>query len=185
MQDRIQKFTDKGEFLRQWGETGSGDMRFRIPNGLAVDEQGRVYVADFMNKVVKVYTAKGEFVPTVSQSGQWQTSDLDYPTNVDLGPDGPVLVADAYNYRIQRYTPSGDPRAAWGWHLFWLWPLPNGGSEGFDIPTDVAAGPKGLIHVADSANNRIAMLDKQGVFVTDWTIPDPASGAGAGITHRI
>jgi len=180
MQDRIQKFTAKGEFLRQWGSTGSGNEQFRSPNGLAVDKKGRVYVADFMNKVVKVFSPKGEFVHTVGQPGQWQLGDLDYPTDVDVGPNGQIFVADAYNYRIQRYTPSGDPQVAWGWHLLWLWPRPNGGSKGFNIPTGVAVGPKERVHVADSSNNRIVMLGKQGAYITDWTLPDPASENGSG-----
>jgi len=176
MQDRIQEFTADGVFVRQWGETGSGNHQFHSPNGLAVNEQGQVFVADFGNNVVKAFTSEGQFVRTVGQPGQWQRGDLDYPTDVDIGPNGEIFVADAYNYRVQRYTSSGEPRAAWGWHLFWIWPRPNSRTKGFNIPTGVDVGPEGGIHVADSANNRIVMLDRRGDFVTDWHVPNPGSG---------
>ncbi len=176
MQDRIQKFTNGGEFRREWGTAGAGNIQFRSPNGLAIDKQGHVFVADFMNRFVKVFTSDGQFVHTVGQPGQWQLGDLDYPTDVEIGPNGKILVADAYNYRIQRYTSSGNPLAAWGWHLFWLWPRPNNRANGFNVPTGVAAGPEGFIHVADSANHRMVMLDNQGNFVTDWDMPSPGNG---------
>jgi len=176
MQDRIQKFTPEGEFLLQWGDPGNGHTQFSSPNGLAVDNDGRVYVADFMSKRIKVFTGQGEFVATVGRPGQWRLGALDYPTDVAVGPAGWIVVADAYNYRVQRYTEAREPQAAWGWHVLWAWPRPAEGATGLNIPTGVSVGPKGLIHVADSANNRVVMLDAQGRYVTDWQVPDPGNG---------
>jgi DNA-binding beta-propeller fold protein YncE len=102
---------------------------------------------------------------------------LDYPTGVDLAEDGGVLVADAYNYRVQRFGPDGRPRAAWGWDVLWLLPRPAGGARGFGEATGVASGrDQGLIHVADSRNYRVVMLDARGRFITDYTLSHRRGG---------
>ena len=171
--DRVQKFGRNGEFVLEWGHAGKGNREFRSPNGLAVDSAGNVYVADFYNKVVKVFDVDGRFLRTIGCGGQWGRGALDYPTDVELLPDGHLLVADAYNYRLQLFEAGGDPIAVWGWHLLWVCPRPAAATTGFDVPTGVAADVQGrFVHVADSANYRVVMLDREGRFVTDFKIED-------------
>lgn len=175
--DRIQQFSESGEFLLSWGSSGDGDDQFDSPNGLAVDEAGNVYVADFYNKVVKVFDAEGDFLRTVGKPGQWGRGALDYPTGVDVSAHGALFVADAYNYRIQKFDSDGHPESNWGWRLFRLVPRPSDSRRGFNVPTGVTLDPKrGFIHVADSANHRVVMLDREGAFVTEWEIPEEGSG---------
>ena len=175
--DRIQKFSESGEFLLAWGSAGSSNEQFDSPNGIAVDAGGNVYVADFFNKAIKVFDAKGSFLRTLGEPGQFGAGRLDYPTDVEVAQDGTVLVADAYNYRIQRFDARGLPRASWGRHMFRVLPRPAGGPQGFNVPTGVSFGPnKKFIHVADSGNGRVVMLDEEGGFVTDWTIREEGNG---------
>ena len=45
------------------------------------------------------------------------------------------------------------------------------------MPTGIALGPRNeFIHVADSGNGRVVMLDPEGGFVTDWTIREEGNG---------
>src|SRR5690606_22795815 len=44
--NRIVKFDRNGRFIKQWGETGEADGQFRDPHSLAMDSQGRLFVAD-------------------------------------------------------------------------------------------------------------------------------------------
>ncbi len=46
---RILEFTAEGEFVRYWGDFGSGADGLNLPTGLAVDAEGRVWVADAGN----------------------------------------------------------------------------------------------------------------------------------------
>ena len=56
MNHRIQKFTSDGEFITSWGNYGSGDGEFISPEGIDVDDEGNVYVADFINdRVLKIH----------------------------------------------------------------------------------------------------------------------------------
>lgn len=43
---RVVKFDPGGKILTQWGPGGSDDCRFLHPSGIAVDEEGSIYVAD-------------------------------------------------------------------------------------------------------------------------------------------
>ena len=176
-QDRIQKFTPTGEYVLEWGGFGTGESEFNSPNGLAVDAGGNVYVADFYNKGVKVFSEDGEFLRQIGRPGHWQHGALDYPTDVDVAGDGRILVADAYNYRVQLLEANGAPSGAWGWHVLWLWPLPAGGAAGFGEATGATFGARsGRIHVADARNYRVVMLDEGGRFVTDYVLSHRRGG---------
>ena len=59
--NRIAKFDKSGNFIRQWGSTGSGNGQFAGVKSLAVDAQGNVYAADIGNKRIQVFDADGNF----------------------------------------------------------------------------------------------------------------------------
>jgi hypothetical protein len=59
--NRIAKFNKDGNFLKQWGSTGSGDSQFNGVKGVAIDAQGNVYVADAGNKRISVFDGEGTF----------------------------------------------------------------------------------------------------------------------------
>jgi tripartite motif-containing protein 71 len=52
---RICEFDGSGKFLGTWGSRGLGDLQFQTPTGLALDDQGNIYVSDFDLKVVKKF----------------------------------------------------------------------------------------------------------------------------------
>jgi hypothetical protein len=59
--NRIAKFARDGNFVRQWGSTGSQQGQFNGPKAIAVDAQGSVYVLDAGNKRVQVFDGDGNF----------------------------------------------------------------------------------------------------------------------------
>jgi len=171
-QDRIRKFTSDGSFLLSFGASGKDPGRFTAPAGLAVDSSGSLYVADFYNHRIQKFRSDGSFEKIFGHPGRMGAGVLHYPTGVAVTPEGKLLVADAYNYRIQWFDAGGNPIRRVGDHLFWLWPLRTSSKRGFKVPTGVAVGSNGLIHVADSGNHRIVMLSAKGEYVADWSIPD-------------
>ena len=60
--DRIQKFTQDGEFVAKFGESGDGEGQFNRPSGLAVDSDGNMYVADWGNQRVQALDSDGNFI---------------------------------------------------------------------------------------------------------------------------
>ena len=60
---RVVEFTADGTYVKHWGKPGrEGDGEFRLVHDLAVDNQGRVYVADRLNERVQVFDADGKFL---------------------------------------------------------------------------------------------------------------------------
>ena len=60
--DRIVRFTSDGEFIDSWGQKGSGPGEFDGPHALAVDSQGRLFVADRSNNRIQVFDSEMNFV---------------------------------------------------------------------------------------------------------------------------
>lgn len=170
--DRVQKFTATGEFLLQFGTSGSDPGQFDAPAGLAA-KGNFVYVADFYNHRVQKFSADGTIRQVIGHAGRVGDGALHYPTDVDLTPEGELLVADAYNYQLQWFDPQGKPLGHVGSHLFWIWPRPASSTAGFNVPSGAAVGPDGLIHVADSGNRRVVLLSGQGAWIAHWSLPDP------------
>lgn len=173
--DRVEKFTADGRWLSTFGNHGSQAGQFDGPSGLAVDDSGFIFVTDFYNHRVQKFDPDGGFVRIIGKPGRMGRGALHYPTGVAIASPGEVLVADAYNYRLQWFGGDGRPLRRAGYHLLWLWPRPTGSTAGFNVPTDAAVGMDGTIHVADSANHRVVMLNHSGKVITEQRIPAPGS----------
>ncbi len=104
---RIQVFRPSGDYVRRWGGPLGlgvwGPLRgwFRVATGLTV-AGGRVYVADFYNNRIQVFTDHGRYL------GQARDS-LRLPTDVAVGSHGDLYVADFGHQRLVRFAPSDRP----------------------------------------------------------------------------
>ena len=85
---RVAKFSARGEFLFDWGKKGDAPGEFDLPHGIALDRQGRVYVADRSNQRVQVFDASGKFL------AQWKSDELGRPWDIFIGADGFAYVMD-------------------------------------------------------------------------------------------
>ncbi len=92
------------------------DAQLARPQGLAVAPDGSVYIADAQNHRVRRIAPDG-IITTVAGTGQagYNNTDgipatlaqLQFPTDVELGPDGSLYIADRLNYRIRKVDPQG------------------------------------------------------------------------------
>ncbi len=169
-QDHVQKFTPDGKFILAFGGSGKDPGQLNAPAGVATDKLGNIYVADFYNNRIDEFRGDGSFLATFGHAGRIGAGALHYPTEITVLRDGNLLVADAYNYQLQRFDPQGKPLSRVGYHLFGIWPLRVSSNSGFKVPTSVAEGSDGLLHVADSGNHRVVMLTTGGERITDWII---------------
>jgi len=59
---RIQKFDSRGNFLGKWGSYGPADGQFNEPRGVAVDQDGNIYVAEMGNHRIQKFDSSGNFL---------------------------------------------------------------------------------------------------------------------------
>ncbi|MET0647292.1 MAG: hypothetical protein ABW208_11770, partial [Pyrinomonadaceae bacterium] len=65
--DAVFKFSPDGRFMTRFGGDGDEPGLFRAPGAIAVDNQGRVYVADF--KGVQVFDPNGRYLDLIKVKG--------------------------------------------------------------------------------------------------------------------
>ena len=59
---RISKFSPDGTFIKSFGEWGYKDGQFRSPHSLAMDSQGRLFVADRGNRRIQKFDQDGNYL---------------------------------------------------------------------------------------------------------------------------
>jgi DNA-binding beta-propeller fold protein YncE len=60
--NRVVRCDPNGRFINAWGKPGSAPGEFNLPHGIAIDRQGRVFVADRSNARVQVFDSSGKFL---------------------------------------------------------------------------------------------------------------------------
>ncbi|MBI3694770.1 MAG: hypothetical protein HY238_08025 [Acidobacteria bacterium] len=139
---RVAKFSADGKFLLDWGSKGDQPGQFDTPHGIALDAQGRVYVADRANGRVQVFDGSGKFLAL------WKSAELGRPWGMTVR-DGFLWVVDGGDMnpkppergRVLKLTPEGKILEQFG---------SFGSYDGqFYWAHDVAAGRNGDVYVTD------------------------------------
>jgi DNA-binding beta-propeller fold protein YncE len=81
---------------------GAGNGQFNRPQGIAVDRNGNVFVADTGQDRIQKFTSTGTFLATWGSTGT-QNGQFDIPFGVAVDGDGNVFVGD-FNNRIQKFA---------------------------------------------------------------------------------
>lgn len=84
--------------------TTPGD--FGAPQGVAVDQDGNVYVTDTMNNRVEIFDADGNFLSTFGKAGDGP-GYFARPKGIAVDSDGHIWVADQMQDRLQVFNRDG------------------------------------------------------------------------------
>ena len=89
------------------------DAQLRRPEGLALDRDGNLWVADYgRDRVVKL-APDGRLLQSLGSRGNG-AGEFVGPKGVAIDPtSGRLYVADTGNARVQRLAPDGTPEATW------------------------------------------------------------------------
>lgn len=156
---RIQVFTSRGKFLRQWGLRGSEEGEFNTPGGVAVlslsNGRREIVVADMGIHRIQVFTPEGKFLRQWGQRGSGE-GELDYPGGVAVlssldGREKKIIIADSYDHRIQVFSSDGK--------FFQQWRQKEEGSSLLSrIAVLSVPGGREKIIVTDVNNHRIRVF---------------------------
>ena len=150
--DRVQSFTGDGQWLASFGQPGTGGDtsiarehggirrvprpvgQFNRPTGVAVDQDGDIYVADWLNNRVQVLTPEGRFITEFTGDAglsKWGVGKIESnpdmirqrngvrdftpekvlwaPVAVKVDDNGRVIVVDTTRHRFQVYQKNTEP----------------------------------------------------------------------------
>ncbi len=84
---RMVKFDKTGKFIKAWGKEGKAQSEFDEPHGLAMDSQGRLFVADRGNSRIQIFDQDGKFLAEWKQFGR--------PSGIYIDKNDVLYVADS------------------------------------------------------------------------------------------
>ncbi len=139
--------------------------KFNRPSKIAVDNNGNLYVSDELNNRIRKISPDG-MVTTLAGSGKAGAEDnvtgtkasFNGPSGIAVDQYGNVFVADVYNHKIRKITPSGAVSTYAGNGQPVYADNSNGLKASFHFPVDLAVDAAGNVFVADEANNRIRKI---------------------------
>ena len=91
----IKYFSDKGNIIRQFGSSFASEGYFNMPDGIAIDHSGNIFVADTNNGRVQQFDENGKF------QDEWKNeSDSFSPTRIGINLKNEIYVTDEKNGTI-------------------------------------------------------------------------------------
>jgi streptogramin lyase len=171
---RIEVFNADGSFVTIWdAQSGVVDLTISSqglgPTGIAVGNDGLIYVADTWGHRVVVLDSSGGLVREFGAFADNQdATDASPNPGTFFGPravavtDDEIYVVDTGNERVEVFGPDGSFKRAFGGK--------GSGPGQLSEPVGVTIGPDGLVYVADSGNGRISIFTQDGTPVAQWPV---------------
>jgi ABC-type Fe3+ transport system permease subunit/DNA-binding beta-propeller fold protein YncE len=148
--DRIQEFSGRDKkLIKVIGHAGSDNGNFDRAEGICLDEEGRLYVADSCNHRIQVFSADGKWLRSYGKAGSGP-GEFSYPYDIRVDAAGRQYVCEFANSRIQVFDANDRPLEIIGG--------PGAKPGQFSNPWSIAFDSAGDLYVADSQNHRVQKL---------------------------
>ena len=162
---QVLKLDKAGNIILEFGELGPGESEFNCYEdkgticGIAIDNQGSIFVVDKGNYRVQKFDNNGNFLAAWGSQG---TEDGQFvrPIYVAADSQGNIFVTDDRNPVIQKFDNNGQFLLKWG---------SLGAGEGqFQHATGIAVDSAGNVYVSDYENQRVQKFDNNGQYLASW-----------------
>jgi len=156
----------------------AAEAKFRQPFNLTMDDEGNLYVSDFLNHRIRKISADMQ-VTTVAGSGfagylegPAMEAKFNYPRGVCLDDTGNIYVGDSWNHRIRKISTDGMV-SSWagggttiGVQSVGEYVDASDTAARFYTPCEVSIDEHNNIYVADAYNHRIRKIDPSRMVTT-------------------
>ena len=177
--NKIRKITADGTVSTVAGSGNFGTSNgmgtaatFGNPTGIEADTEGNLYVADHLTHIIRKIDALG-FVTTIAgkpyqmgdDDGIGNQASFRRPYGLTLDLEGNILVADEWNHKIRRVSPTGEVTTVAGDGEI---DSDDGlaAAASFNYPWDMTVDSMGNIFVADGYNYIVRKITPEGQVST-------------------
>ncbi|MCA1683612.1 MAG: DUF11 domain-containing protein, partial [Actinobacteria bacterium] len=180
-----------------WGYSGDGgpatEAQLALPSDVSLDAAGNIYIADIGTPVIRMVDTDG-IIHTVAGTGVFGYSgdggpateaQIGYAQALWVDAAGNIYIADTSNNVIRMVDTEGIITTVAGTGVAGYSGDGGPATEAqLNFPTGVAVDAAGNIYIADDGNNRLRMVDTEGIITTiAGTGEDGYTGEGGPATE--
>lgn len=134
--------------------TANGDING--PAGIAIDNNGNIFIAEFSGDRISKFDKNGTFVKAFGSIGTGN-GQMEQPFAIATDSQGNVFVVDNKNSRVQKFDNDGNYVSQFG--------TAGAGNGQFNNPIGIAIDAADNIYVVDQNNDRVQKFTAGGVFI--------------------
>lgn len=152
---------------------GAAEAKFNQPINICLDDEGNMYVSDFINQRIRKISSEME-VTTIAgtgiagyQEGLAMDAQFNYPRGICLDDTGNIYIGDSWNHRIRKISIEGVVSTwAGGGSIIGVQSVgdyidASDTAARFYTPCELSIDQYNNIFVADAYNHRIRKIDTE------------------------
>lgn len=182
----VRKITQAGVVTTVAGSGAAGDKNgtgtaatFNNPTDLAIDNTGNIYVADYVNSMIRKITPAGVVTTFAgsetigSDNGTGAAATFDFPFGITIDATGNLYITDSFNFTVRKATPGAVVTTFAG-----------SGNRDYADGTGTAASFKNLGFVAVDKNGNLYVIDTNTIRKIDpnGVVTSPIGSGSVGST---
>ena len=149
LKDLAAPYKHKFKPVNRFGKLGSDKGMLNFPRGIVLDDEQRMYIADLNNSNVRVLSSNGKFIEDFGKGR------LQRPHSVAIFQKKWLFVSDMHANTVVKFAQRNGKFIC------------KSASGEFNYPSGLTVDTDGSVLVADSYNNRVAVLDSDLKLVQD------------------
>ncbi|MDZ7289125.1 MAG: hypothetical protein ONB44_05550 [candidate division KSB1 bacterium] len=153
-----------GKLIRTIGTEGSGELQFDQPNGIAVDDQGRIFITEQTNQRVQVLNRDYSFAGFIGGPGTGP-GQFDKPMGIAADATGRIYVTDENLNKVvvfDRIAQDNPAQPRWQFRFEFA----HDGDGKIDHAESIAIDrARGRIYLSDEGQHHIKVYDLTGRFL--------------------